>query len=335
MAQMRTARTWAKKATVLGMLLGSVAGSALSAVFGEGVARAQETVGMAVMVRGAPMISSGNTWKRLQLQSRIASGQKIRCPKDAEAVVVLFSSGARFRVAPGKAATVAASGLSGAQGLGTLGGASGSAARALHATRTGAISARATRGHGPLPARLSGDSPLHLLQENRTLTWRKNPAASINNFTLFDDNSDVVFNLRTDQNSVTLPQNIELKPRQPYVWRVVFYKEDETNARPSQMWGMTAWISPEDVAELAAVSGGRSVEEIAKGDPTAALLIARAYENKRLYQPAFEILDALNQSRRVAGAGDALMALYGQMPTIARALGPLQTEYALWEFRNR
>jgi hypothetical protein len=321
---------------LLGIMSGGVLGSVWSTggVLGGSAAHAQETVGMVVMVRGAPLISSGNSWKRLQLQGRVATGQQIRCPKNAEAVVVLFQSGTRFRIAPGKAATVKGATLAGAQSLGKLGGASESAAQALYATRSGAVSARGDRG-GAMPRRLAGGTLGYLAEGERTLTWAKNEEASTTNFTLFDANSDVVFNLRTQSNSVTLPETLELKPRRPYVWRAVFYREGEANTTPQEFWGLVTWLQPDDIADLQKITGGQSVEQIKAGDVTTALIIARAYENKRLYQPAFEILHALSQERKLPGSTDAFLSLYGQMPAIARVLAPYAIDYSVWQFRNR
>lgn len=323
---------------------GAIIGIGVSAwiLVGAGVQTARAAVvGMAISVKGQPMVVDKQSARRLRLSDRLNSGDKIRCAGGSEAVVVLFASGKRFVISGGKTATLGASNVSGASPLAALSGASGRVAQSLSGSKTGAIQGRVKEREGGINwSRLKPKTPQEpeaagwLQSDERRLSWSKDPETSEAVFTLFNADDDVVFSERTVNSDVTYPENApEIELGKPYFWRLVRYREG--GGKYNTAWGMITWVSPEAAAKLQQNAVAAS-EALGKGDVGTALLAAAAFEDAGAYQNALEILDKLNERRpTVPGAFDALMKLYGRLPAGARGFGPYGTQYALWQFRTR
>ena len=298
-------------------------------------------VGMAISIKGAPMVISSKSARRLRLSDRVNSGDKIRCASGSEAVVVLFGNNQRFVIGAGKTGVVGKDGVGGASAQSALSDASGRVAQALSGSKTGAFQGRnvgSGEKAGIVWSHLQDKAPGWMLESDKTFSWAKDINAAQYNFTLTDKNNDVIYSVRATENSFTYPETAPaIALYQPYVWRLTYYRENvDGNLEVfATKWGAMTWVAPAVAQELSGLLANQTPATIGKGDITTALLTAAAFEEKGVLQPALEILDELNARRpTIAGAFDALMNSYGNLPATARAYGPYEMQYAVWKFRT-
>jgi hypothetical protein len=224
-------------------------------------------VGMAVSVKGKPQAKIGGVAKPLRVLQRVSPGDTITCPAGSSAVLVIFAGGERFQVNSGASAKVGQTGVEGAKSLGALGGASARVARVLSDKPAGALYARPAQA----PNWLSATGKRWMIEGERTFHWDALEVgkdketgqpilASAYNFTLFDQQDNVVWSTRTTETQATYPADLpELRatelgnsPRL-YVYRLVpLNKNNRSPLNAPTRWGVITFLRAEDAANLEA-----------------------------------------------------------------------------------
>lgn len=277
-------------------------------------------VGMACQVKGSAQVRSGAAaWKPLRLLQRVAPGDTVRCGAGAEAVIVLFDSGARYKIAAGHQGVVGAKSVAGAAPLGGLSGPSGRVAKALGGSRSGAFMARPALSH----KRLMPDSPGWLAEGERHFAWQALPNAAAYSFTLFDQNDNVLWSERGADTGADYPADLTaLATRRPFVWRIIPFGQSG-KPLPESRWGVVTFLSKADADQLSADAAALQQQADANaGDPTPLVLLADLYQQYGVMDRTLEILENLKISGQLpADTADAALAdAYRQISPYAQVL---------------
>ena len=278
-------------------------------------------VGMAAQVKGSPQIKAGAAWKPLRLLQRLQAGDTVRCGTGAEAVIVLFGYGHRYKIAAGQEGTVRATAVAGATAMGGLSGPSTRVAMALGGSRSGAFMARpAVRQHGPLSVQTPEPMRGWMPEGERRFQWDAIPNAAQYSFTLFDRNDAVLWNARVTEPNAEYPAEFPaLRSRQPYVWRVTATGKTGRLV-PDSSWGIVTFLSKADADQMT-----QEAEELQKqarekpDDLTPLVLLAELYRTYGVHEKVLTVLEDQRLAEQ-AGIKENIDAAYHEVGAYAYAL---------------
>jgi hypothetical protein len=249
---------------------------------------------MACHLTGRPEARSGdNGWRPLRMLQKLDAGDAVRCGTGASAVIVLFKSGERFRVAAGGTGVVQANTVGGAQSMGGLKGPSDRVARSLTGARTGMVLSRRVTA----PVTLTPAAPGWIVDSSRLLEWTQwNPGRVDHySFALFKGD-EVVHTQNVATASLQLPATLPLQQRVPYVWRIVTFGKSNSSNQVVQQgahWGVVTFLSADDATTLSAnvKELEAQVKENKEDDTTAAALLAELYREYGVLQKTISMLE--------------------------------------------
>ena len=154
-------------------------------------------VGMAAELKGNVQVESGGKKAPLKLLGRVESGDVVYCGAGAQAIIVLFSGGARYQIGANQSATVGATkscwGFRNERVERRLGCCGAETWQRTRGGRYGASEAQDFRASARrnFPAGLPLDKP--------KFEWLPLGGAATYTFTLFDQYDNVVWRCRTDK----------------------------------------------------------------------------------------------------------------------------------------
>jgi hypothetical protein len=295
---------------------------------------------MACHLEGRPAWKAAAGWKPLRLLQRLEAGSLIRCAAGDLAVIVLYADGGRYKIGPGSTATIGARSVTGAKALGSAGAAAASVAQRLGGARNGAVMARPAaalqRLHFQDPAvpPIPNAAPAAdwLRQNERSWHMGALPGAHSYRFTLFDPKDYVLFSGPVGQPpaagstdigaatiEVALPDDVVLRPRRPYVWRLHGFAADGKLV-PASRWGILTVLTDADAVAVAKSSSALlGADGKLSGDAAQLALMTDMYSSYGLLENALEVLDSEPMNQQ-PGIEETRLKIVGPAGNYARML---------------
>ena len=286
-----------------------------------GIANANP-VGMVCYLSGSAQVHKASGWGNATMLERLEPGDTLRCSGGAQAVVVIFASGARYRVTG--TGTVGAGGVSGGQALAGLSGPSAQVAQQLGGARTGAFG---MRGGTEAPKRLYKTDPGYWIEGDKSFHWDPVENAASYSFTIFDCLDNIVWSIRTTDTAVQYPDNLPplltTMPNtriRPYVWRLCSFGASGKPIGGGASWGVFSVLSKADADALQSNANAFQTQLAATpADPTTLPLEMELYREYGDYQTMIELWDQ-PQLRDNPGRLAAMTDIYREISRYAQAL---------------
>ena len=272
-------------------------------------------VGMAAELKGSVQLESDGKKAPLKLLGRVESGDVVRCGAGAQAIIVLFSGGARYQIGANQSATVGATEVVGASKMAGLNGASAAVAQKLGTARVGAVMARPAQTF----ERLKPDFPGWLSLDKPKFEWLPLGGATTYTFTLFDQYDNVVWMVRTDKLTADYPADAPaLREQRPYLWRLSGVGSSGKPVQDSR-YGLVTFLSSADSVALTALVANLKTQAQNSTDNTPLLMLIEAYRDKGVIGRALEVFDE-EKLRNVEGIADAKNDVFNSLSPFARGL---------------
>ncbi len=272
-------------------------------------------VGMAAELKGNVQVESGGKKAPLKLLGRVESGDVVYCGAGAQAIIVLFSGGARYQIGANQSATVGATKVVGASEMKGLNGASATVAQKLGNARVGAVMARPAQTFERLEPEFPGWLPL----DKPKFKWLPLGGATTYTFTLFDQYDNVVWMVQTDKLTADYPADAPaLREQRPYLWRLSGVGNSGKLVQDSR-YGLVTFLSETDGAALAKTAADLKTQAQNATDNTPLLMLIEAYRDKGVIGRALEVFDE-EKLRNVEGIADAKNDVFNSLSPFARGL---------------
>ncbi len=276
-------------------------------------------VGMAAQVKGNVQVESGGKKAPLKLLGRVESGDVVRCSSGAQAIIILFGGGTRYKIGANQSATIGAGAVVGATKMAAMSGPSAAVVQKLGNARVGAVMARPATSFERLTPTFSGWMPL----EKPKFEWLPLNSAATYTFTLFDAYDNVIWSVRTDKLSADYPDDApELREHRPYLWRLSGFGNSSKPVQESR-FGLVTFLSAADGTALTKTVADLEAEAENADDNTPLLLLIEAYRDTGVLGRALEVFDA-QKLRDEEGIADAKNDIINSLSPFARALVPAQ-----------